>query len=237
MSRGNEERLWTLYMMFDRTQHIASRHARPGAATTAPRATRTRGYREETPHAALDAFSARARASRRRPSVSHSTRVSIFHQSTHIPIDCADRARDAENSRGGKKGSAIDSKPLLNPKTRAIHRARVASSRRVSAASRSIIDGERSFFRSRAFVFAENVPMRQTQTRRETLRGLCRRLVPGWRRFPGASRYDGERAMSARTRLDSTRETRRARDEEKCLESVRTRVVLVDLDLEHDVVK
>jgi len=43
--------------------------------------------------------------------------------------------------------------------------------------------------------------------------------------------------MSARTRLDSTRETWRSRDEEKCLESVRTRVVLVDLGLEHDVVK
>jgi len=57
------------------------------------------------------------------------------------------------------------------------------------------------------------------------------------RRFPGASRYDGERAMSARTRLDSTRETWRARDEEKFRESVRTRVILVDLGLEHDVVK
>ena len=56
------------------------------------------------------------------------------------------------------------------------------------------------------------------------------------RRFPGASRYDDERAMSARTRLDSTRETWRARDE-KFRESVRTRVVLVDLGLEHDVVK
>ena len=55
------------------------------------------------------------------------------------------------------------------------------------------------------------------------------------RKFPGASRYDGERAMSERTRLDSTRETR-ARDE-KFRESVRTRVVLVDLGLEHDVVK
>ena len=43
--------------------------------------------------------------------------------------------------------------------------------------------------------------------------------------------------MSARTRLDSTRETWRSRDEEKCLESVRTRVVLVDFGLEHDVVK
>ena len=71
------------------------------------------------------------------------------------------------------------------------------------------------------------------------LRGLCRRLVPVYavRRFPGASRYDGERAMSARTRLDSTRETWRARDEEKFRESVRTRVILVDLGLEHDVVK
>ena len=49
--------------------------------------------------------------------------------------------------------------------------------------------------------------------------------------------YDGERAMSARTRLDSTRETWRSRDEEKCLESVRTRVVLVDFGLEHEVVK
>ena len=70
------------------------------------------------------------------------------------------------------------------------------------------------------------------------LRGLCR-LVPvcAVRRFLGASRYDGERAMSARTRLDSTRETRRARDEQKCLESVRTRVVLVDFGLEHEVVK
>jgi hypothetical protein len=57
------------------------------------------------------------------------------------------------------------------------------------------------------------------------------------RRFPGASRFDGERAMSARTRLDSTRETWRSRDEEKCLESVRTRVILVDLGLEHAVVK
>ena len=71
------------------------------------------------------------------------------------------------------------------------------------------------------------------------LRGRCRRLVPVYavRRFPAASRYDGERAMSARTRLDSTRETWRSRDEEKCLESVRTRVILVDLGLEHDVVK
>ena len=51
------------------------------------------------------------------------------------------------------------------------------------------------------------------------------------------ARYDGERAMSARTRLDSTRETRRAWDEQKCLESVRTHVVLVDFGLEHEVVK
>ena len=71
------------------------------------------------------------------------------------------------------------------------------------------------------------------------LRGLCRRFVPVYavRRFPGASRYDGERTMSARTRLDSTRETWRSRDEETCLEIVRTRVVLVDFGLEHDVVK
>ena len=71
------------------------------------------------------------------------------------------------------------------------------------------------------------------------LRGLCRRLVPvcAVRRFPGASRFDGERAMSARTRLDSTRETWRSRDEEMFRESVRTRVILVDLGLEHDVVK
>jgi hypothetical protein len=71
------------------------------------------------------------------------------------------------------------------------------------------------------------------------LRGRCRRLVPVYavRRFLGALRYDGERAMSARTRLDSTRETRRAWDEQKCLESVRTRVVLVDFGLEHEVVK
>ena len=71
------------------------------------------------------------------------------------------------------------------------------------------------------------------------LRGRCHRLVPVYavRRFPGAARYDGERAMSARTRLDSTRETRRAWDEQKCLESVRTRVVLVDFGLEHEVVK
>ena len=69
--------------------------------------------------------------------------------------------------------------------------------------------------------------------------GCCRRLVPvcAVRRFPGASRFDGERAMSARTRLDSTRETWRSRDEEKCLESVRACVVLVDLGLEHEVVK
>ena len=52
------------------------------------------------------------------------------------------------------------------------------------------------------------------------------------RKFPGASRFDNERAMSARTRLDSTRETWCSRDEEKCLESVRTRVVLVDFGLE-----
>ena len=45
------------------------------------------------------------------------------------------------------------------------------------------------------------------------------------------------RAMSARTRLDSTRETWRSRDEEKFRDSVRTRVILVDLGLEHDVVK
>ena len=38
-------------------------------------------------------------------------------------------------------------------------------------------------------------------------------------------------------RLDSTRETRRAWDEQKCLESVRTHVVLVDFGLEHEVVK
>lgn len=71
------------------------------------------------------------------------------------------------------------------------------------------------------------------------MRELCRRLLPVYavRRFPGAARFDGERAMSARTRLDSTRETWRSRDEEKYLESVRTRVVLVDLGLEHDVVK
>ena len=48
-------------------------------------------------------------------------------------------------------------------------------------------------------------------------------------------RFDG--AMSARTRLDSTRETWRSRDEEKFRDSVRTRVILVDLGLEHDVVK
>ena len=66
---------------------------------------------------------------------------------------------------------------------------------------------------------------------------LCLVPVCAVRRFPGASRFDGERAMSARTRLDSTRETWRSRDEEKYLESVRTRVVLSDLGLEHDVVK
>ena len=43
--------------------------------------------------------------------------------------------------------------------------------------------------------------------------------------------------MSERTRLDSTRETWRSRDEEKFRDSVRTRVILVDLGLEHDVVK
>ena len=66
---------------------------------------------------------------------------------------------------------------------------------------------------------------------------LCLVPVCAVCRFPGASRFDGERAMSARTRLDSTRETWRSRDEEKFRDSVRTRVILVDLGLEHDVVK
>ena len=65
------------------------------------------------------------------------------------------------------------------------------------------------------------------------LRGRCRRLVPVY----AVRRFHGERAMSARTRLDSTRETRRAWDEQKSLESVRTHVVLVDFGLEHEVVK
>ena len=86
------------------------------------------------------------------------------------------RARRAEDSRGAvREARAIrasnarrvfnlftrfPAKPFLNPRNRAIHRARVAQCRRVLTASRSIVDGERSFFRSRAFVVADNVPVR-----------------------------------------------------------------------------
>ena len=58
--------------------------------------------------------------------------------------------------------SYTSTKPSLNPKNCAIHRARVASSRRVSTSSRSIVDEKRSLFRCRAFVSAENVPVRES---------------------------------------------------------------------------
>ena len=51
-------------------------------------------------------------------------------------------------------------KEELLPLSRANGSVRIATSRRFSTASRSIVDEERSFFHSRAFVFAENVPVR-----------------------------------------------------------------------------
>ncbi len=174
MSRDNEERLWTLYIMFDPIHNMHGRGddrtARDADAPTSRR-NPSRGFgrdlgtrpRSATPPERV-AFDPRQHLS---PSRAHPDRLRR-----------RSRARRAENSRGAvKKGSVSDSsnaflnpshastKPSLNPKKRAIHRARVASSRRVSTASRSIDDEERSFFRSRAFVFAENVPVRQTQTR------------------------------------------------------------------------
>ena len=81
------------------------------------------------------------------------------------------RARRVENSRGAVKRkrerfARRTHVASLNPITPRyiLEIARFivsgASSRRVSISSRSIADEERSFFRSRAFVFAENVPVR-----------------------------------------------------------------------------
>ena len=69
-------------------------------------------------------------------------------------------AIDSRIERDSLNPSNTPAKPSLNPRNRAIHRARAASSRRFSTASRSIDDDERSFFRSRARIFAENVPVR-----------------------------------------------------------------------------
>ena len=74
MSHINEQRLWT-------------------TRSVAPRTPRTTS---EATSCGFVAFSARARARRRRPSASHSIRVSIFRHHAHIATDRgADRARDA----------------------------------------------------------------------------------------------------------------------------------------------
>ena len=171
MYRGNEERLWML--VCEAIYNIASRHARPGRGDD---------------RAARDAV---APTSRRNPSrglgrdlgaIAHAAtpleRVA-FDPSQHLSPSRAhrdrSRARRAENSRGAVKKKArafraslnpsyTPAKPSLHPRIRAIHRARGASCRRFSTASRSIADEEPSFFRSRARVFAAGVPARQTPT-------------------------------------------------------------------------
>ena len=113
MYRGNEERLWVL--VCEAIYNIASRHARPGRGDD---------------RAARDADAPTSRRNRRNhscgfgrvlgASASFATppeRVA-FDPSQHLPpsrshrdrLRRQSRARRAENSRGGKKGSAIDSR-------------------------------------------------------------------------------------------------------------------------------
>ena len=87
-------------MMFDPIQSTERRptHA-PGAATTAPRAMRTRRHHEETPHAASDEMSTRARARQRHSSAWHSIRTSILRHHAHSDEEFLSVVRVTSSSR------------------------------------------------------------------------------------------------------------------------------------------
>ena len=140
---------------------------------------RTRRHREETLMRLWTRSDASARSSTPPERIAFDPHQHLSPSRAHRDrLRRRSRARRAENSRGAVKRkrerfarrtrvaflnpSHTPAKPLINPKNRAIHRAHVAPRRRVSTASRSIGDEEHSFFRSRAFVSAENVPVRES---------------------------------------------------------------------------